>query len=82
MHAHRAPRDACDAADTDGRQRVEVERDGVSASIDVVHAAAILRVGGGHVPGRDAVCAALVDEHATLEHGGCRVEVDLVSKRQ
>eukprot|EP00964_Phaeocystis_antarctica_P061757 scaffold36937_cov92-Phaeocystis_antarctica.AAC.1 len=67
---------ACDATDTHGRSRVEVERIGIKAAVHMVHAAGVVGIGVSDVARRDAVGAARFSGNATLEHGGGRVEVD------
>eukprot|EP00964_Phaeocystis_antarctica_P060233 scaffold35908_cov54-Phaeocystis_antarctica.AAC.1 len=61
---------------TSAANRVEVERVGFTAAVDIVHAAGVVDIGVLDVARREAVGAAWFSGNATLEHGGGRVEVD------
>ena len=71
-----APLYTRDAPDAHRRGRVEVERVGIAAAVDVVHAAVVVGIGIWDVVFRVAVGAARRKVDAILEHRGGRVEVD------
>jgi hypothetical protein len=68
-----APFYTLDAPNTRGRSGVEIERVGIAAALDIVHAAGVVGIGVWVVARRGAVDAAQRSVDATLELRGSRV---------